>query len=209
VARTFEANGAERLHVVDLDGAIDGRPQTEAVACLARAVSCPVEIGGGIRSLESAARYLDLGVERVIFGTAALSAPETVEAAVARFGVAVAVALDAKNGQVAVRGWKEVSATRAVDLARRIASWGVARIQYTDVSRDGTLVGPNVSATAEVARASGLRVTAAGGVSALDDLTHLAALVPVGVDEAIIGKALYERRFTLTEALAAVGGRGA
>jgi phosphoribosylformimino-5-aminoimidazole carboxamide ribotide isomerase len=203
-ARAFDADGAERLHVVDLDGAIDGKPQTEAVAAITRAVRCPVEIGGGIRSVDDAARYLDLGVERVIFGTAALNAPEVVEAAVQRFGAAVAVALDARDGQVAVRGWQEVSTTRAIDLARRIASWGVARIQYTDVSRDGTLVGPNVEATAEIARVSGLRVTAAGGVSALDDLRRLAALAGLGVDEAIVGKALYERRFTLAEALAVV-----
>jgi phosphoribosylformimino-5-aminoimidazole carboxamide ribotide isomerase len=202
-ARAFDADGAQRLHVVDLDGAIDGKPQTEVVAAVVRAAVCPVEVGGGIRSLDDAARYLDLGVARVIFGTAALSAPRTVEAAVQRFGAAVAVALDARNGQVAVRGWQDVSATQAVDLARRIASWGVARIQYTDVSRDGTLVGPNLEATAEIARVSGLRVTAAGGVSTLDDLRRLAALVGLGVDEAIVGKALYERRFTLAEALAA------
>jgi len=105
-----------------------------------------------------------------------------------------------------VRGWKEVSGEDAVDVARRIAGWGVARIQYTDVSRDGMLVGPNVEATAEVARAAGVRVTAAGGVSVLDDLARLAARLGDGIDEAIVGKALYERRFTLGEALAAVAG---
>jgi phosphoribosylformimino-5-aminoimidazole carboxamide ribotide isomerase len=181
------------------------------VASVRRAVRIPVEVGGGIRSVEDAAGYLTLGVERVIFGTAALRSPEIVQEAVRRFGFQVAVALDAKQGKVAVRGWQDVSATDALDLARRIASWGVARIQYTDVSRDGTLVGPNVDATADVARASGLRVTAAGGVSTLEDLRRLAALVAQGVDEAIVGKALYERRFTLAEALAAVAGeaRGA
>jgi phosphoribosylformimino-5-aminoimidazole carboxamide ribotide isomerase len=204
VARAFEAEGAERLHVVDLDGAIDGRPQPEVVKAIIDAVRIPIEVGGGIRSVEGAERYLEAGAERVIFGTAALQQPEVVEAAVRRFGAAVAVGLDAKNGKVAVRGWQDVSDVDAIELARRIASWGVVRLQYTDVSRDGTLVGPNVAATADVARASGLKVTAAGGVSQLDDLTRLAALVPLGVDEAIIGKALYERRFTLTEALATV-----
>jgi phosphoribosylformimino-5-aminoimidazole carboxamide ribotide isomerase len=127
-----------------------------------------------------------------------------VQEAVSRFGVAVAVALDARAGKVAVRGWQEVSGEDAVELARRIAGWGVARIQYTDVSRDGMLVGPNVEATAEVARAAGVRVTAAGGVSTLDDLSRLAAHIGDGIDEAIVGKALYERRFT--KALAAVAG---
>ncbi len=205
VARDFEAQGAERLHVVDLDGAIDGKPQTEVVASVLKAVRLPVEIGGGIRTLEGAARYIDLGAQRVIFGTAALRDPELVQQAVRRFGApAVAVGLDARDGKVAVRGWQDLSDVTAVELARRIASWGVTRLQYTDVSRDGTLVGPNVAATAEVAQASGLTVTAAGGVSTLDDLRALARLVTIGVDEAIIGKALYERCFTLGEALAAV-----
>jgi phosphoribosylformimino-5-aminoimidazole carboxamide ribotide isomerase len=205
VARDFEAQGAERLHVVDLDGALDGRPQTDVVAAVLKAVRLPVEIGGGIRTVDGAARYLGLGAERVIFGTAALRDPALVREAVRRFGAAaVAVGLDAKDGKVAVRGWQDVSDVLAVDLARQIATWGVTRLQYTDVSRDGTLVGPNLLATAEVARTSGLKVTAAGGVSRLDDLRALAALVDSGVDEAIIGKALYERRFTLGEALAAV-----
>lgn len=206
VAREFEAQAAERLHVVDLDGAIDGQPQPDVVRAIIAAVKIPIEVGGGIRSVADAERYLEAGAERVIFGTAALKQPEVVQEAVRRFGAAVAVGLDAKNGKVAVRGWQDVSDVDAVDLARRIASWGVARVQYTDVSRDGTLVGPNVAATAEVARASGLKVTAAGGVSRIEDLRQIAALVPLGVDEAIIGKALYERRFTLAKALATVAG---
>ena len=208
VAREFEALGAKRLHVVDLDGAIDGRPQPDVVAAIIDAVRIPIEVGGGIRSVEGASRYLARGADRVIFGTAALENPAAVEEAVARFGAAVAVALDARGGKVAVRGWQKVSGEDAVEVARRIASWGVVRIQYTDVSRDGMLVGPNVEATAEVARAASVRVTAAGGVSTLADLTHLAGCLADGIDEAIVGKALYERRFTLPEALAAVSGGG-
>ena len=204
VARAFEEQGAQRIHVVDLDGAIDGHPQPDVVAAIIDAVHIPIEVGGGIRSIEGAARYIARGADRVIFGTAAIESPEVVADAVRRFGGAVAVALDARNGKVAVRGWQTVSGEDAVALARRIASWGVTRIQYTDVARDGTLVGPNVEATAEVARAAGVRVTAAGGVSTLDDLTRLAARLADGIDEAIVGKALYERRFTLPEALAAV-----
>jgi phosphoribosylformimino-5-aminoimidazole carboxamide ribotide isomerase len=206
VARDFEAQGAQRIHVVDLDGAIDGRPQPDVVAAIIDAVHIPIEVGGGIRSVEGAARYLARGADRVIFGTAALENPAAVQETVSRFGAAVAVALDARAGKVAVRGWQEVSGEDAVALARRIAGWGVVRIQYTDVSRDGMLVGPNVEATAEVARAAGVRVTAAGGVSTLDDLMRLAARIGDGIDEAIVGKALYERRFTMAEALAAVTG---
>jgi phosphoribosylformimino-5-aminoimidazole carboxamide ribotide isomerase len=206
VAREFEAQGAERLHVVDLDGAIDGRPQPDVVASIIDAVRIPIEVGGGIRSVEGASRYIVRGANRVIFGTVALENPAVVQEAVRRFGAAVAVALDARDGKVATRGWQKLSSEDAVEVARRIASWGVARIQYTDVSRDGMLVGPNVESTAEVARAAAVRVTAAGGVSTLADLARLAARLADGIDEAIVGKALYERRFTVPEALAAVAG---
>ncbi len=204
VARDFEGRGAARLHVVDLDGAIDSRPQPRVIETIIRAVRIPIEVGGGIRSVDDAARLVGLGVERVIFGTVALKQPAVVQEAVQRLGARVAVALDAREGKVAVRGWQEVSEVDALDLARRFATWGITRIQYTDVARDGTLSGPNLDGTAAVARESGLRVTAAGGVSTLDDLRRLMALVDVGVDEAITGKALYERRFTLEEALAVV-----
>jgi len=206
VAREFEAQGAERIHVVDLDGAIDGRPQPDVVAAIIDAVRIPIEVGGGIRTVEGASRYIARGADRVIFGTAALENPAIVEEAVSRFGAAVAVALDARDGKVATRGWQRVTNEDAVEVARRIASWGVVRIQYTDVSRDGMLTGPNVDATAEVARAACVRVTAAGGVSALTDLTRLAARLADGIDEAIVGKALYEHRFTLPEALVSIAG---
>jgi phosphoribosylformimino-5-aminoimidazole carboxamide ribotide isomerase len=209
VAREFEAHGAERIHVVDLDGAIDGRPQPDVVASIIDAVRIPIEVGGGVRSVEGAERYLARGADRVIFGTAALENPAMVQEAVSRFGAAVAVALDARDGIVATRGWRKVTGEDSVEVARRIAGWGVARIQYTDVSRDGMLVGPNVEATAEVARAAGVPVTAAGGVSTLADLTRLAGRLADGIDEAIVGKALYEQRFTLAEARSAVKGAGA
>jgi phosphoribosylformimino-5-aminoimidazole carboxamide ribotide isomerase len=204
VARDFEARGAVRLHVVDLDGAIDNHPQPQVIEAIVRAVRIPIEVGGGIRTVDQAERLVASGVERVIFGTVSLKQPEVVQESVRRLGARVAVALDARDGKVAVRGWQEVSAVDALELARQFAAWGVARIQYTDVSRDGTLSGPNLEGTAEVARVSGLRVTAAGGVSSLADLHRLTRLVKDGVDEAIVGKALYERRFTLEEALAVV-----
>jgi phosphoribosylformimino-5-aminoimidazole carboxamide ribotide isomerase len=117
----------------------------------------------------------------------------------------VAVAIDAKNGKVAVAGWNEITTVDVLDLAAQVRGWGVARIQYTDVVRDGTLVGPNLAGIEQIARATGLRITAAGGVSSLDDVVSLRTLVPIGVDEVVVGKALYEGRFTLADAVRALG----
>jgi phosphoribosylformimino-5-aminoimidazole carboxamide ribotide isomerase len=206
VARRFEADGAERLHVVDLDAAIDDVQQVEAVAEVVRAVKIPVEVGGGIRSVEDAARYLDLGVERVIFGTAAVSRPEDVQAAVSRWGQAVAVAIDARDGKVAVKGWNEVTSTDALDLAATVESWGVVRVQFTDTRRDGTLIGPNLEAIEALGRRTGLRLTAAGGVSETADLVRLRPLEAFGVDEVIVGKAIYEGRVTIAAAREALAG---
>lgn len=204
-ARRWEAEGARRLHVVDLDAAMGAAPQLGAIAALVAAVRIPVEVGGGIRTLEGAARYREQGVDRVIFGTAAVSDPALVQAAIERWPAHVAIALDARDGRVAVAGWKEISTVDAVELARRCAGWGVRRLQYTDVLRDGALVGPNLAATEEVARVSGVAVTASGGVSSLEDLRQVAALASAGVDEVIVGRALYDGRFTLAEAQAASG----
>lgn len=203
-ARRWAAEGAERLHLVDLDAAIDGRPQPDAVGVVVEAVGIPVEVGGGLRTLDAARRYRDAGVERLIFGTAAVTAPAVVEEAAALWPDAVAVAIDARAGRVTVAGWKEDTTLDALELASRVKAWGITRVQYTDVTRDGTLVGPNLEAIEEMARRSGLRVTAAGGVATLDDLVRLSALAEVGVDEAISGKALYDGCFTLAEARAAL-----
>ncbi len=200
VARQWEAEGAMRLHVVDLDAAISGRPQFDILARIIDAVAIPVEVGGGLRVLENAMRYIERGAARVIFGTAAIADPGVVQAAVGHWADKVAVALDARNGKVAVGGWKEITSVDAADLASRVKGWGVARIQYTDVMRDGTLTGPNVPAIEALARTCGLRITAAGGISTLADLTGLKALEASGVDEIVVGKALYERRFTLADA---------
>jgi len=209
VARRWESEGAERLHLVDLDAAIDAIAQPEAVAAVIAAVRIPVEVGGGIRTLEDALRYRELGADRVIFGTAAISRPDVVQAAVSRWPKAVAVAIDAKNGRVAVEGWNEVTAVDALELAATVEGWGVVRVQFTDVRRDGTLVGPNLEAIRELGRRTSLRITAAGGVSETQDLVRLRELEAFGVDEVIVGKALYEGRVTLAgarEALAAVEG---
>lgn len=199
VARRFETEGADRLHVVDLDAAIEGRQQLEAVLAVLGAVKIPVEVGGGIRSFEVAERYRQAGADRLIFGTAALSDPELVQRALASFPERVVVALDARGGFVSVSGLKEITRMRAIELALRVKEWGVRRVQYTDTVRDGTLLGPNLAGTAELALATGLLITAAGGISTLDDLVKLRDCSPL-VDEAVVGKALYDRRFTIGEA---------
>ena len=204
VARRWEAEGAARLHLVDLDAAISNRPQFDAMEKIIAAVKVPVEVGGGLRVLENAMRYRDRGVDRVIFGTAAVADPGVVQAAARQWPQSVAVALDARDGKVAVAGWKEITTLEAVELARRVKSWRVPRIQYTDVRRDGTLVGPNLAGIEELAKASGLRITAAGGFSSLDDLRRLKPLEALGVDEVVLGKALYEKRLTLAQAVEAV-----
>jgi phosphoribosylformimino-5-aminoimidazole carboxamide ribotide isomerase len=200
VARRWEAEGAERLHVVDLDAAIDGRPQPEAVAAVIAAVRIPVEVGGGLRAIETAIRYREAGVDRVIFGTAAVARPEVVQEAVGRWPDSVAVAIDARDGKVAVAGWNEITTVDAVELATRVSAWGVPRIQYTDVMRDGTLTGPNFHAIEQVATASGIRITAAGGISRLEDIEWLAGLEEIGIDEVIVGRALYDGKISLADA---------
>jgi phosphoribosylformimino-5-aminoimidazole carboxamide ribotide isomerase len=204
VARRWEAEGAARLHLVDLDAAISNRPQFDVMERVIAAVKVPVEVGGGLRVLENAMRYRERGADRVIFGTAAVSDPGVVRQAARLWPEAVAVALDARDGKVAVAGWKEITTLDAVELARQVKSWNVPRIQYTDVRRDGTLVGPNLAAIEELAKASGLRVTAAGGFSSLEDLRRLKTLEALGVDEVVLGKALYEKRLTLAQAVEAV-----
>jgi len=209
VARRFEAEGARRIHLVDLDAAMNGARQAAAVASVVRAVRIPVEVGGGVRTLADALAVRADGAERVIFGTAAVARPDVVQAAVEQLGAeAVAVAIDAKDGRVAVSGWTEATDVDALDLAVAVESWGVRRVQFTDVRRDGTLQGPNLAALEALGRRTKLKITAAGGVSDASDLVRLSALEALGVDEAIVGKALYEGRVTLQaahEALAAAG----
>jgi phosphoribosylformimino-5-aminoimidazole carboxamide ribotide isomerase len=202
-ARQWEKEGAHRLHVVDLDAAVTNKPQFDVIASIIAAVRIPVEVGGGLRVLENALRYVDKGADRVVFGTAAVSDPGVVQAATLQWPEKVAVALDARNGKVAVAGWKEITRVDALELALRVKGWGVTRLQYTDVMRDGTLMGPNLPGIEKMARETGMRVTAAGGVSILEDLTRLRDLEAAGVDEVVVGKALYEKRFTLAEAQAA------
>jgi phosphoribosylformimino-5-aminoimidazole carboxamide ribotide isomerase len=205
VARRFEAEGARRIHLVDLDAAMDGLAQAGAIADVVGAVRIPVEVGGGVRTLEDALRLRDQGVDRVIFGTATVSRPDVVQAALCHFPEAVAVAIDARDGRVAAHGWNEMTDVDALELAATVEGWGVLRVQFTDVRRDGTLAGPNLEAIEALGRRTSLRITAAGGVSDAADLVRLRALERFGVDEAIVGKALYEGRVTLAGAHAALG----
>ena len=203
-ARRWEAEGARRIHVVDLDAAFGRPPQADAEASVLAAVSIPIEVGGGIRSVDDARRWLERGADRVIFGSAAVRDPEAVQASSSSWPGAVAVAIDARDGLVAVDGWTRTEPLTAVELARRVRGWGVERVQYTDVSRDGGLGGLDVAPLERLARAAGVRVTAGGGVATLDDLRALRPLEPLGVDEVIVGRALYDGRFALAEALEAV-----
>jgi phosphoribosylformimino-5-aminoimidazole carboxamide ribotide isomerase len=202
-ARFWESEGARRIHLVDLDAAIEGKAQPDAVGEVIAAVKIAVEVGGGLRVLENALRYRDRGADRVLFGTAAIARPGVVQEALRLMPEAVAGAVDAREGRVAVAGWNEVTTVDALDLIAQVKAWGVLRVQYTDVVRDGSLVGPNLAGIEQIARASGLLITAAGGISNIDDLVRVAGLESLGVDEVVVGKALYEGRFTLQEAIAA------
>mgnify|MGYP001549468520 CR=1 FL=1 len=205
-ARRFRAGGAERLHVVDLDGARAGRcVQSATIRAIVDAFGRGVQVGGGVRSREAFESYVACGAERVVLGTAALRDREMVRALCKDFPSCVIVAVDAKGGMVATDGWTAVSETRAVDLARSFADVPVSGILYTDVARDGTRAGPDVARTAELARESGLSVIASGGIGSLDDLRELAR--HPGVDAAIVGRAIYDGVFTLEDAL--VAGRDA
>jgi phosphoribosylformimino-5-aminoimidazole carboxamide ribotide isomerase len=204
--RQWHAQGAGLVHIVDLDGAKQGHPcvlpQLEQVA----AAGIPFQIGGGIRDMQSLDALVDTGAERVIIGTAALREPEFLAEAVQKHGAKVAVAIDAKGGRVAVAAWQHLSDAGAVPFAKQVAEAGAARIIYTDILSDGMLQGPNLDATRAVAQSVAIPVTASGGMSSIDDIHAVAKLEPFGVDEVIIGRALYVHAFTLPTAIAAAEG---
>src|SRR4051794_1373381 len=203
IAKSFEAAGARMLHVVDLDGAFDGgvSRNRRTVRRIIRSVDMPVQFGGGIRSVSDVQQLIEFGAAQVVIGTLAAESPEQLENFVQLFGFRICVGIDARDGQVLTRGWEKAEEISAVELSHRVADAGVDRIVYTDVARDGTLGGVNVDQTCNIAKESGLRVTASGGVSSLDDIRRLQSAGSCGIDSVIIGKALYEGRFTLQEAL--------
>jgi phosphoribosylformimino-5-aminoimidazole carboxamide ribotide isomerase len=202
VAKQWEAQGAQWIHLVDLDGAKAGHPVNDAmIGEIARTVRIPVQVGGGLRTRESVERLLEAGVSRVILGTAAIEDRAFVADVLAAYGEKIAIGIDARNGFVATRGWLETSEVSAEALARELAEQGARTFIFTDISRDGTMKGPNVEAIVELARVSGRHVIASGGVSTYDDLARLAAHAGDGVAGAIIGKALYTGAIRLDQAL--------
>ncbi len=202
VAALWQSQGATFLHLVDLDGALAGRSVNEKVIKkIADTVSMPIEIGGGIRSEEAIESMLSLGVARVIIGTKAVENPEFIRDMVKKFGQDRIVAgVDAKDGMVAVEGWEKISGITASELCNRMKEYGVRHIVYTDISRDGMLTGPNVEYTKKLTEETGMDIIASGGMSSMEDLRQL---YRAGVRGAIIGKALYEKRIDLKEAIEA------
>lgn len=202
VALKWQQQGAARLHVVDLDGAFEGKPvNSSAIAALVSAVNIPVQLGGGIRDLKTAESALKLGVSRIILGTIAVENPELVKELVGLYGERIIVGIDARQGMVAVKGWVEDSTKDALELAFQVQEFGVSEIIYTDILRDGTLGGPNIDALKEMAMTLDIPVIASGGVSTLKDLHNLRVLKSLGIKGVIIGQALYANRFSLSDAI--------
>lgn len=207
-ARAWQDQGAELLHIVDLDGAFAGEPKNRAaIEAIIAAITIPAQLGGGIRDIATIEAYLSLGLSRVIIGTAAQRNPELVKEACDRFPGRIVVGIDAKDGMVAVQGWAEVTDITAVDLARKFEDCGVAAIIYTDISRDGMLQGPNLEATKALAEAVSIPIIASGGVSSLKDIENLMAIEASGVTGVITGKAVYTGAIKLADAVALTRGR--
>lgn len=204
VARRFAGAGAELIHVVDLDGAFQGKPaNADIVEEIARAVSVPIEIGGGIRTGETIERYLGAGIQRVILGTAIVEGD--FDSLLGRYGDSIIAGIDARDGFVATRGWKEVTRLPAADCIDRLKEKGIKEIIFTDIATDGMLSGPNYASLEHVlSRAGDVRIIASGGVSTLDDIRRLAAYANPPVAGCIVGKSIYDGRIVLAEALRAV-----
>ena len=203
VAQRWYAAGAEILHIVNLDGAmnLDDSKNLRALDDILYAINLPIQFGGGVRSIDDVQKLDDLGVTRIVVGTAAIENPLLLQSMLDEFGSTIVVGIDARNGMVALRGWQKTADITALDLAQKVADMGVERIVYTDIARDGMMGGINLEATREIAEVSGLKVTASGGVATLEDIYSVKELQEFGVDSLIIGKALYEGSFTLEDAL--------
>ena len=201
VALAWQEQGAPRLHLVDLDGAAGGVPvNLEVITSIIHNLTIPVQIGGGIRDLATAESLLSAGADRVVIGTAAVENPSLVEDLCQKHGSQrVVIAVDAKDGLVAIKGWLESTEVKAQDLVEQMALLGVRRILYTDISRDGTLTEPNFEANADLVRTTDMAVLASGGIATLD---HVRRLVDTGAEGAILGRALYTEAFSLREAIA-------
>jgi phosphoribosylformimino-5-aminoimidazole carboxamide ribotide isomerase len=205
VAESFVAQGAKWIHIVDLDGAKEGKPVNhDVISRIAKNLNCKIEVGGGIRNEETVSTYLEAGVSRVILGSTAVSNPTFVKEMIKRYGNKIAVGIDARDGKVAVSGWLETSEMKATDLGMELAKAGVGALVVTDISRDGTLSGPNIEGIRDMAKLTGVPVIASGGVSSLQDLLSLKEYEGEGIAGAIFGKALYDGKIDLGEAIKAV-----
>ncbi len=205
MAAHWASEGAGRIHLVDLDGAKEGRPvNVEAVRAILRAVSVPCQLGGGVRDEQTIAAWLDAGIERVVVGTQALKDPHWFRTMAEQFPERLVLGLDAKDGRVATSGWLDVSTVIATTLAEQFDDLPLAAVVYTDIAKDGMLGGPNLAATEALARRIGTPVIASGGVASLEDIERLARL-PIAA--CIVGRALYEERFRLSEARRSAGDR--
>ena len=202
VAAEFAEAGAQLIHLVDLDGAREGRPaHKKLVLSLAQQVRTKFEIGGGIRTLDIIQEYLDGGVSRVILGTAAHNNPDLVEKALAKFPKKIVIGIDAHKGRVAVSGWEDKTSIDALELAEKYNRWEVRAIIYTEIERDGTLQGPSISGTRQILEAVEVPVIASGGVSSADDLLKLQPLEKLGLEGVIVGKAIYENKLKVRDAI--------
>ena len=200
-AKVFEDQGAEYLHVVDLNGAFAGKPvNADAVNLILTSIEMPVQLGGGIRTIETMEYWLSNGVSRVILGTIALKDPELVRTACKRFPNQIAIGIDAKEGFVATQGWADVSNMRALDLSKRFEGAGAAALIYTDIARDGAMGGPNLDATLEIANAVSIPVIVSGGISSMADIREIANVGSGNLEGAISGRAVYDGHVNVTEA---------
>lgn len=206
IAREWTAQGAEWLHVVNLDGAFgEASDNLNVLHQILENVKADIQFGGGLRNLEDIDRAMRLGVRRVIVGTLAITAPDMVAEAVERWGAdRIGVGIDAREGRVATHGWTQTTDVDAVELAQRVQALGVQRIVYTDIARDGTMRGPDVAGTRRLAQKTGLRIIASGGVASLNDIKALKSLEPLSVEGIIIGQALYTGAIDLAEAIAVI-----
>jgi phosphoribosylformimino-5-aminoimidazole carboxamide ribotide isomerase len=206
VAREWVNQGATRLHLVDLDGAKEGKSvNLSTIETIINDIAIPVQVGGGLRDLDTVSNLLKIGVEKAILGTVAVENPELVGELCQRFPGQIIVGIDARNGKVATRGWLETSEVDAIALSQDMAKKGASAIIYTDIHRDGTLTGPNLPALRELAESVEITVIASGGISSLTDLLSLLALEPLGVSGVIVGRALYTGAVNLSEAIKAIG----
>ncbi len=202
IAKLWQAQGAKMLHIVDLDGAFCGVSQnTRIIKKIIKAVNIPVEVGGGIRNFKTIKKLLSKNINRVVLGTVAVYDPSLVRKSIEEFGKRVVVGIDAYGGKVAISGWKDVTSVKAIELAKKLESWGISEIIFTDIAKDGMMQGPNMRSIKKIAKAVNIPIIVSGGISSLKDVKKIKKLEKYGVRGMIIGKALYTEAVKLKEAI--------